>query len=93
MQMTELYVDYINSWGPAIVGHAHDEVVEAVKLQAEKGFSFGAPTELETEIAKFIIENVPNIDQIRMVSSGNGSLYERNSFSKRLHRKRKNHKI
>ena len=64
------YVDYINSWGPAIVGHAHDEVVEAVKLQAEKGFSFGAPTELETEIAKFIIENVPNIDQIRMVSSG-----------------------
>lgn len=64
------YVDYINSWGPAIVGHAHDDVVEAVKLQAEKGFSFGAPTELETEIAKFIIENVPNIDQIRMVSSG-----------------------
>lgn len=64
------YVDYINSWGPAIVGHAHDEVVEAVKLQAEKGFSFGAPTELETKIAKFIIENVPNIDQIRMVSSG-----------------------
>lgn len=64
------YVDYINSWGPAIVGHAHDEVVEAVKLQAEKGFSFGAPTELETQIAKFIIENVPNIDQIRMVSSG-----------------------
>lgn len=64
------YVDYINSWGPAIVGHAHDEVVEAVKLQAEKGFSFGAPTELETEIAKFIIENIPNIDQIRMVSSG-----------------------
>lgn len=64
------YVDYINSWGPAIVGHAHDEVVEAVKLQAEIGFSFGAPTELETEIAKFIIENVPNIDQIRMVSSG-----------------------
>lgn len=64
------YVDYINSWGPAIVGHAHDEVVEEVKLQAEKGFSFGAPTELETEIAKFIIENVPNIDQIRMVSSG-----------------------
>ena len=64
------YVDYINSWGPAIVGHAHDEVVEAVKLQAEKGFSFGAPTELETEMAKLIIENVPNIDQIRMVSSG-----------------------
>ncbi len=64
------YVDYINSWGPAILGHTHPEVLEAVKIQAEKGFSFGAPTELETEIAKFIIENVPNIDQIRMVSSG-----------------------
>lgn len=64
------YVDYINSWGPAILGHTHPEVLEAVKSQAEKGFSFGAPTELETEIAKFIVENVPNIDQIRMVSSG-----------------------
>ncbi len=64
------YIDYINSWGPAILGHTHPEVLEDLKLQAEKGFSFGAPTELETEIAKFIIENVPNIDQIRMVSSG-----------------------
>lgn len=64
------YVDYINSWGPAILGHTHPEVLEELKIQAEKGFSFGAPTELETEIAKFITENVPNIDQIRMVSSG-----------------------
>jgi len=64
------YIDYINSWGPAILGHTHPEVLEALKLQAEKGFSFGAPTELETEIAKFIVENVPNVDQIRMVSSG-----------------------
>lgn len=64
------YIDYINSWGPAILGHTHPEVLEAVKLQAEKGFSYGTPTELETEIAKFIVENVPNIDQIRMVSSG-----------------------
>jgi glutamate-1-semialdehyde 2,1-aminomutase len=64
------YIDYINSWGPAILGHTHPEVLEALKLQAEKGFSFGTPTELETEIAKLIVENVPNIDQIRMVSSG-----------------------
>lgn len=64
------YIDYINSWGPAIVGHTHPTVLEAVQKQAEKGFSFGTPTELETEIAKLIIENVPNIDQIRMVSSG-----------------------
>lgn len=65
-----VYVDYINSWGPAILGHTHPEVLEAVQKQAEKGFSYGTPTELETEIAKFIVEHVPNIDQIRMVSSG-----------------------
>ena len=64
------YIDYINSWGPAILGHTHPEVLEDVQKQAEKGFSFGTPTELETEIAKLIIEHVPNIDQIRMVSSG-----------------------
>ena len=64
------YIDYINSWGPAILGHTHPEVLEAIKKQAEKGFSYGTPTELETEIAKYIVENVPNIDQIRMVSSG-----------------------
>lgn len=64
------YIDYINSWGPAILGHTHPVVLEAVQKQAEKGFSYGTPTELETEIAKFITENVPNIDQIRMVSSG-----------------------
>lgn len=64
------YIDYINSWGPTILGHTHPEVLEAIKKQAENGFSYGTPTELETEIAKFIIENVPNVDQIRMVSSG-----------------------
>ncbi len=64
------YIDYINSWGPAIVGHTHPDVLAALQKQAESGFTFGAPTELESEIAKFIVENVPNIDQIRMVSSG-----------------------
>lgn len=64
------YIDYINSWGPAIVGHTHPVVLEAIQKQAEKGFSFGTPTELETEVAKLIVENVPNVDQIRMVSSG-----------------------
>ncbi|MFN3021531.1 glutamate-1-semialdehyde 2,1-aminomutase [Chryseobacterium sp. TY3] len=64
------YVDYINSWGPAILGHTHPVVLEAIQKQAERGFSYGTPTELETEIAKLIVDNVPNIDQIRMVSSG-----------------------
>lgn len=64
------YIDLINSWGPAILGHTHPQVLEAIQKQAEKGFSFGTPTELETQIAKLITQNVPNIDQIRMVSSG-----------------------
>jgi len=64
------YVDYINSWGPMILGHTHPMVLEAVKNQLKKGFSYGTPTELETEIARLIVENVPNIDKIRMVNSG-----------------------
>lgn len=64
------YVDYINSWGPMILGHTHPMVLEAVTHQLKKGFSFGTPTELETEIAKLIVENVPNVDKIRMVNSG-----------------------
>lgn len=64
------YIDYINSWGPMILGHNHPQVVEAVKEQMKNGFSFGTPTELETEIAKLITSSVPSIDKIRMVNSG-----------------------
>ena len=64
------YIDYINSWGPQILGHAHPPVIDAVKRAAEKGTSFGTPTELETQIAELICEMVPYIDQIRMVNSG-----------------------
>lgn len=64
------YIDYINSWGPMILGHTHPEVLAATTEQLKSGFSFGTPTELETEIAKLIISLVPNIDQIRMVNSG-----------------------
>lgn len=65
-----VYIDYINSWGPAILGHTHPKVLEAIQKQAESGFSFGTPTELETQIAKLIVSKVPHIDQVRMVSSG-----------------------
>jgi glutamate-1-semialdehyde 2,1-aminomutase len=65
-----IYIDYINSWGPMILGHNHSNVVEAVKEQMQNGFSFGTPTELETEIAKLITSSIPNIDKIRMVNSG-----------------------
>ncbi len=64
------YIDYINSWGPMILGHNHPKVLEAVTEQLKSGFSFGTPTELETEIAKVIISAVPNIDKVRMVNSG-----------------------
>ena len=64
------YIDYVGSWGPMILGHAHPEVIAAVKQAAEKSLSFGAPTEIETQMAKRVCELVPSIDLVRMVSSG-----------------------
>ena len=64
------YIDYIGSWGPAIVGHAHPEVVKAVQEAAARGLSFGAPTEGEIEMAEEICRLVPSIEQVRLVSSG-----------------------
>ena len=64
------YIDYIGSWGPAIVGHAHPDVVKAVQLAAANGLSFGAPTEGEIEIAEELCKLVPSIEQVRLVSSG-----------------------
>ncbi len=64
------FIDYINSWGPMILGHAHKPVVDAVIDKARKGTSFGTPTEIETRIAELAIKMVPNIDKIRMVNSG-----------------------
>ncbi|GAB7527386.1 glutamate-1-semialdehyde 2,1-aminomutase [Paraburkholderia sp. 2C] len=64
------YIDYIGSWGPMIVGHVHPEVLEAVQRVLVDGFSFGAPTEAEIEIAEEICKLMPSIEQVRMVSSG-----------------------
>ncbi|MBS3963891.1 MAG: glutamate-1-semialdehyde 2,1-aminomutase [Methylomonas sp.] len=64
------YIDYVGSWGPMILGHAHPAVIEAVKQTAEKGLSFGAPTEIETLMAQKVCELLPSIDRVRMVSSG-----------------------
>jgi len=64
------YIDYINSWGPMILGHAFDPVVDAIVGKAKLGTSFGAPTELETKIAELAVSMVPNIDKIRFVNSG-----------------------
>ena len=64
------YIDYIGSWGPMILGHGHPAVLEAVQKAALDGFSFGAPTEREIELAEAIIAQVPSIEQVRLVSSG-----------------------
>ncbi len=64
------YIDYVGSWGPAIVGHAHPKVVAAVQQAASRGLSFGAPCEDEVTLAKMICDLIPSIDKIRMVNSG-----------------------
>ena len=64
------YIDYIGSWGPMILGHGHPAVLEAVQKAALEGFSFGAPTEREVELAEEIIALVPSMDMVRLVSSG-----------------------
>jgi glutamate-1-semialdehyde 2,1-aminomutase len=64
------YIDYIGSWGPMIMGHSHPEIVRAIKTQVELGTSYGAPTGLESDVAKLIKQCLPSIEKIRMVNSG-----------------------
>lgn len=64
------YIDYVGSWGPAILGHAHPEVIKTVQEKATHGLSFGAPTQIETTMADKVCDMIPSIDMVRMVSSG-----------------------
>ncbi|MDE0554558.1 MAG: glutamate-1-semialdehyde 2,1-aminomutase [Candidatus Poribacteria bacterium] len=64
------YIDYVASWGPLVLGHAHPSVVDAIRAVAANGTSFGAPTTLETELAEIIVDAVPSIEQVRLVNSG-----------------------
>ena len=64
------FIDFVGSWGPMILGHAHPQVIEAVQQVAADGLSFGAPTELETQLARRVIELMPSIELVRFVSSG-----------------------
>jgi glutamate-1-semialdehyde 2,1-aminomutase len=64
------YVDFVQSWGALLFGHAHPQIVEAVQDAASRGTSFGTPTELEVELARLVVELVPNIERVRFVSSG-----------------------
>jgi len=65
-----VYIDYVLSWGPMILGHAHPQVVKALKAAVANGASFGAPTELEVTLARMVIDAVPSIESVRMVNSG-----------------------
>jgi len=64
------YLDYVQSWGPMILGHAHPKVVEAVVQASKRGFSFGAPTQAENELARLVIDSVPSLEMVRFVNSG-----------------------
>ena len=64
------YIDFISSWGPMIIGHAHPEIIKAVNEQSNNGTSYGIPTELETKMAQLIVSLAPNVDKIRFVNSG-----------------------
>jgi glutamate-1-semialdehyde 2,1-aminomutase len=64
------YIDYVGSWGPMILGHAHPDIIKAVQAAAERGLSFGAPTAIEVEMAFKVCETFPHMDSVRMVSSG-----------------------
>ena len=64
------YIDYVLSWGPLITGHAHPNIVKAIQEAAEKGTSYGAPSPLEIQLAKSVMEFMPNIEMIRFVNSG-----------------------
>jgi glutamate-1-semialdehyde 2,1-aminomutase len=66
----ETYIDFVGSWGPMILGHAHPDVVRAVAERAKLGTSFGAPTAIEIELARLIVEAMPSVEQVRLVSSG-----------------------
>src|ERR1043165_1857635 len=64
------YIDYVGSWGPMILGHADEEVIEALHEALGRGTSYGAPTELEVETAEEIVDAVPSVEMVRMVNSG-----------------------
>ncbi len=64
------YIDYVLSWGPLILGHAHPSIVEIIQRAAERGTTFGAPTELELELARLVVDAVPSIEMVRFVNSG-----------------------
>ena len=78
-------IDYVGTWGPAILGHAHPKIISAIKAAAENGTSFGIPNPFEVKMAKLICELVPSIQKVRMTNSRHGGVHERGPAGARFH--------
>ena len=79
------YIDYVLSWGPLILGHANEQIVQAISDQAKLGTTFGAPTAIETQLAKKVQTFFPSMEKIRFVSSGTEATMSADSVGKRGH--------
>ncbi len=87
------YLDYVQSWGPMILGHTYPSVVEAVTKAAQRGFSFGAPTEAENVLARMVIESVPSIEMVRFVNSGTEATMSALRLATSLYRTQQNYQV
>ena len=87
------YIDYVGSWGPMILGHAHPQVIECVTETVAKGLSFGAPTQIETLMAEKVCEIMPNIEKVRMVNSGTEAGYECDTSGTWFYRQGQNNQV
>ena len=87
------YIDYVGTWGPAILGHAHPKIIAAVKAAADHGTSFGIPNPFEVTMAKLICSLVPSVQKVRMTQLRHGSLHERHPPRARLHEARQDHQV
>ena len=87
------YIDYVGSWGPAIVGHAHPDVVRAVQEAAVHGLSFGAPTEIEIEMAETLVRRLPSLELVRLVSSGTEATMSALRLARGLHGPQQDHEV
>ncbi len=87
------YIDYVGSWGPMILGHAHPQVTKALHAAVERGTSFGAPTEAESELCELIIQAVPSIEKVRLVNSGTEATMSAIRLGARIHRARRDREV
>ena len=86
-------IDYVGTWGPAILGHAHPKIIAAVKAAAEHGTSFGIPNPLEVTMAKLICAAVPSVQKVRMTQFRHGGVHERHPAGARIHEARQDHQV